>query len=180
VSWTWPSNQTLKLTAAARFGLSWFESLCRWPPLLSSDANQIPKIKELKPDRLYTTEEDAGCGTDPSCLGASRNVLAPLVALAANLREEAILSIAHVPRPASGRFSLFSFKLGPRLCGIIRDERRARRRPLAVPARRGWVRISNKTVPSIVPASWHKTTSNSNDGAVRADVNLFDQLGYRF
>ena len=38
----------------------------------------------------------------------------------------------------------------------------------------------NRTTLSAVPAFWFLTSSNGNDGAVRADVSLPAQLGFRF
>ena len=38
----------------------------------------------------------------------------------------------------------------------------------------------NRVPLSVVPANWLLTSSNGNDGAVRADVSLAPQLGFRF
>jgi len=51
--------------------------------------------------------------------------------------------------------------------------------PCFGPMRMG-VGSRNRTTLSVVPAFWLLTSSNGNDGAVRADVSLPAQLGFRF
>src|SRR5271157_476725 len=51
--------------------------------------------------------------------------------------------------------------------------------PCSGPMRMG-VGSRNRTSLCVVPAFWLLTSSNGNDGVVRADVSLPAQLGFRF